>query len=69
VDVLLRLHQLEHLPEGPGALPSDLSGALVFDQTQLEALRARMQVGAGSGAWGWDRRVWQGVGEEDEAPG
>jgi hypothetical protein len=46
VDVLLRLHQLEHLPAGPGTLPTDLSGALVFDQHQLEALRQRMQVGA-----------------------
>ena len=41
--MLLRLHQIEYLQDGQ--LPSDLSGALLFSNTELDKLKRRVHVG------------------------
>lgn len=45
VVLLLRLHQIEYLQEGQ--LPSDLSGALLFSNTELDKLKHRVRVSCG----------------------
>ena len=40
--LLLRLHQIEYLQDGQ--LPSDLSGALLFSNTELDKLKHRVHV-------------------------
>ena len=42
VVLLLRLHQIEYLQDGQ--LPSDLSGALLFSNTELDKLKHRVHV-------------------------
>ena len=42
VVLLLRLHQIQYLQDGQ--LPSDLSGALLFSNTELDKLKRRVQV-------------------------
>jgi len=42
VVLLLRLHQIEYLQDGQ--LPSDLSGALLFSNTELDKLKCRVHV-------------------------
>ena len=42
VELLLRLHQIEFLQDG--RLPQDLSGALLFSNTELEKLKRRVHV-------------------------
>ena len=42
VVLLLRLHQIEFLQDG--RLPQDLSGALLFSNTELEKLKRRVHV-------------------------
>ena len=43
--LLLRLHQIEYLQDGQ--LPSDLSGALLFSNTELDKLKHRVRVSCG----------------------
>jgi hypothetical protein len=45
VVLLLRLHQIEYLQDGQ--LPSDLSGALLFSNTELDKLKHRVRVSCG----------------------
>ena len=42
VVLLLRLHQIEYLQDGQ--LPSDLSGALLFSNAELDKLKRRVHV-------------------------
>ena len=45
VVLLLRLHQIEYLQDGQ--LQSDLSGALLFSNTELDKLKHRVRVSCG----------------------